>query len=199
MLERIKNMADLFPYCLTIVDTYKKGSPCIYANKNFYLNTGYNAEYALGKNLSFLQGKLTDQSTREFMRDSMNKEKACIQDIINYKKDGTIFLNRLLLLPIKSQGSTLYLGIQNDMTEQKSLLYRNDDLKRVTDEEIKHHVNNTLTIALNAHSLILSKSIKEEDEKQHKIWDNFNDGLIRMNDFALNIERISDFENFKYV
>ena len=197
MLEKIKYMAELFPYCLTIVDVMDSGRPCLYANEKFFLNTGYTPNFALGRNLSFLQGKLTDQTTCAFMRQSMRYSKACIQDIINYKEDGTPFLNRLLLLPLKTKGKVFYIGIQNDLTQQKRLLHHNVKLKNVSDCEIKHYVNNPLTIALNGHSQILDSN--SSDEIIERARTNLFESLIRINDFALNVEKISEFENYKYL
>jgi len=55
MLETLKKIGNYFPYCLTIVDiTNKKDRPCIYANKLFSENTGYDPGEAVGKNLSYL-------------------------------------------------------------------------------------------------------------------------------------------------
>ncbi len=197
MIEKIKTMGDLFPYCLTIVDVMQKGHPCIYANNKFSDNTGYDAQEAIGKNLSFLQGKLSDPSTCAFMLKCINEGKACIQDIFNYKKDGTIFLNRLLLLPLKSKGNLFYIGIQNDLTQKKRILYSNENLKNVSDIEIKHFVNNALSIAINGHSLLLKSN--GEDVNLESTWEQFQDSLVRINDFALNTEFISEFENFKYI
>ena len=62
-IQRIQRIADFFPYCLTIVDVKTAGRPCIFVNDKFVENTGFQPEEAIGRNLSFLQGKLTQKDT----------------------------------------------------------------------------------------------------------------------------------------
>ena len=98
MLEQLKIIGDYFPNCLTIVDVDdEENRPCLYANKMFCDNTGYEPEEAIGRNLSYLQGELTPKDTKDFMKKCFKEKVSCIQDMVNYKKDGTPFLNRLLM------------------------------------------------------------------------------------------------------
>ena len=197
MINSLIKIGDYFPYCLTIVNVSDKTNrPCIYANKIFQENTGYAAGESIGRNLSYLQGELTSQDTTEFMRDCFNKKIACIQDIINYKKDGTPFLNRLLMLPINdhSIGYVYYIGIQNDVTKKMGLKYNNKSLRDINNGEIRHMVNNPLQIILGNFELAFMKSTSsgEIDLAARGLSATFN----RINEFALNIESLSDFADF---
>jgi PAS domain S-box-containing protein len=197
VINFLKKVGDYFPYCLTIVNiTDETNRPCVYANKMFQENTGYTASESIGRNLSYLQGELTSQDTIEFMRDSFNKKLACIQDIINYKKDGTPFLNRLLMLPINDQstGDIFYLGIQNDITHEKGLEHNNKSLREVNNSEIRHMVNNPLAIILGHFELLFMKSNspKQIDLAAKVLSETFN----RINEYALNIETLSEFADF---
>ena len=197
MIKTLIKLGDSFPFCLTIVDiTNEKNRPCIYANKLFEEYSGYSHDECIGRNLSYLQGELTSQDTILFMRDCFDKKLACIQDIINYKKDGTPFLNRLLILPIReySTGHTYYLGIQNDITQDKGLEYNNQSLKTVENGEILHIVNNSLAIILGTFEIRLKKSNSpEEIDLTAKSLDST---FKRINEYALNIEHLSDFADF---
>ncbi len=195
MFEKIKKVANYFPYCLTIVDVKSKGRPCVFVNDKFLENTGYEADEAIGRNLSYLQGKRTQVDTIEFMRKSFDEGVSCIQDLINYKKDGTPFLNRLLLLPLKGEeGELFYIGFQNDITEVKGLSHNNAALSKVQNGEIKHIVNNSLTIILGKMALVLKKSTTE-DEINEAVKE-LSDLFKRINDYALQIEDVSSFEDF---
>lgn len=197
MINSLRKIGDHFPFCLTIVDiTDAKNRPCIYANKIFLDNTGYSAEESIGRNLSYLQGKLTAEDTIEFMRDCFNKELACIQDIINYKKDGTPFLNRLLMLPIREHatGDIFYLGIQNDITQEKGLEYNNQSLRAINSGEIRHIVNNHLALILGTFELKFMKSSSQEEI--NSAAKNLEETFNRINEYALNVEHISDFADF---
>lgn len=195
MIDLLIKVGDKFPYCLTVVDIKEKNAPCLYTNNKFSNNTGYPPEEAIGKNLKFLQGKLTDQNTVEFMKSAFRNEVACIQDIVNYKKDGTPFLNRLLLIPINSKGKLYYLGFQHDITELKGLNHNNESLKKVNDAEIKHVVNNALCIILGSFKLSNDQAIELRDN----IEDSLTSALERINKYILEIENLSDFENFRYL
>lgn len=196
MKDYLKMLAENFTSCLTIVDVKAKGRPCLFVNEKFTEETGYEAHEVIGKNLSILQGELSQKDTIEFMRSSFEQEMACVQDIINYKKDGTPFLNRLLMLPIKDKNpdSLLYVGFQNDVTLRKKNIYDNVLLQRVDNAEIRHMVNNPLTILLTSMVLLMQNSStqKEIQREVKKLSHVFH----RINDYALNIEKLSDFENF---
>ena len=70
------------------------------------------------------------------------------KDIINYKKSGEPFLCRLVMLPFRnSKGKTLYLGLQNDITN-KNFNIMNDKLKLVQSSEICHILNNQIAVLL---------------------------------------------------
>lgn len=197
MIDSIVKIGDYFPYCLTIVNiTDETNRYCIYANKMFQENTGYTASESIDRNLSYLQGELTSQDTIDFMRDCFNKKLACIQDIINYKKDGTPFLNRLLLLPINEQstGDIFYLGIQNDITLKQGLEHNNKSLRDVNNGEIRHVVNNILAIILGNFELLFMKYTSPEDiDLAAK---GLSETFKRINNYALNIENLSDFADF---
>lgn len=196
MLEKIKRIANYFPYCLTIVDVKSKGRPCVFVNNKFYENTGYDVQEAVGKNLSFLQGPLTSNDTRKFMRECFSEGLSCIQDIVNYKKDGTPFLNRLLMLPLNTDDHELfYVGFQNDITRIRGLIHNNDSLSKVNDGEIRHMINNPLTIILGKMAIAL-RNAKSEAEVI-KVAKSLSDTFERINSFALNGEDVSNFEKFR--
>jgi PAS domain S-box-containing protein len=195
MIDSLIRVSDYFPYCLTIVDVMAEGRPCLFANEKFFKNTGFDSQYGIGRNLSYLQGKLTSKETITFMRNCFSEKKSCIQDIINYKKDGTPFLNRLLLLPIITNTEELYyVGFQNDITQIKGLDYNNTSLTKICDDEIKHMVNNPLNIILGKMSLAFSGL--SNDEEINIAVKSLSCFFERINDYALNIEDVSDFEHF---
>lgn len=159
-------------------------------------NTGYSAQEAIGRNLSFLQGEATQENSRNFMRTAFRDGKACMQDLINYKKDGSIFLNRLLLLPIeeRSKGTHIYIGIQNDVTASRGLRHDNSLLSQVSDGEIKHHMNNALSIILFKLELELRNAVGPEQITNCVM--SLSDTFSRINEFMLNVTEISEFDNF---
>lgn len=197
MLRIIKEIGRNLPYCITIVEMKKNGErPCVYANSKFFENTGYSPSFAIGRNLSFLQGNNTSKNTIDFMRKNFLKEKALIQDIINYKADNSPFLNRLLLLPLKSNNNKFYLGFQNDITKLKGLEYEEKSLTKIQDGEIKHFMNNTLSIIQGKYYKFLNE--ENDMEKKIRAKQSLSLEFEKILQFILEIDKLSEFENFEY-
>lgn len=95
--------------------------PLIYANSGFERLTGYSVDEAIGKNCRFLQGQGTDESSINEIRNAIRSGEECTVEILNYKKDGTPFWNRLSITPLKDATGkvTHYVGVQSDITELK--------------------------------------------------------------------------------
>ena len=90
-------------------------NPMIFISDEFEVQTGYSAEEALGRNCRFLQGPETDPNAVEAIRDALKTESPITVDILNYKKDGTKFWNRLRIRPLYSEDGKVmfYAGAQN--------------------------------------------------------------------------------------
>jgi len=93
--------------------------PLIYVNTGFERLTGYCKEEALGRNCRFLQGAKTDPKAIAKLRKAISDGRECTVELVNYKKDGTRFWNRLSITPIRDSNDqiTHYVGIQSDITE----------------------------------------------------------------------------------
>lgn len=105
---------------VTICDMTKPDSPAIYVNNAFTKITGYSKEYALGKNCRYLQGPKTNPKEIERIRHAIKAEKPYSGTLINYRSDGSIFMNQLTLIPIKSENSmkvVYYLANQIELKE----------------------------------------------------------------------------------
>lgn len=104
---------------VTLADPDIEDAPIVYANKAFERLTGYTQEDIIGHNCRFLQGKDRDQAARFQIADAMEKHEAIEVTLRNYKKDGTLFHNRLKITPLfdKKNRVIYYLGVQYDITE----------------------------------------------------------------------------------
>ncbi len=105
--------------CFVIVDLERADQPVIYANKAFYDLTKFPKEEVVGKNCRFLQGELTSQKAIESISEAVKNKQAVRQDIINYKKTGEPFWNRLVLLPFSEDSHEFFLGVQMDISQKK--------------------------------------------------------------------------------
>lgn len=108
---------------LTLSDVRRPDAPLVYVNHGFERMTGYTRHDALGQNCRFLQGRETSPEAVTQMRAAIKNGNHLIVDVLNYRKDGSTFWNRLSLTPVKDQDGQLthYIGIQNDITKMRDL------------------------------------------------------------------------------
>lgn len=106
---------------VTISDPRLPDNPIIYANTGFERLTGYSVQDVVGRNCRFLQGPATDPSTVDQIRRAVRKEQECSVQLLNYRKDGTPFWNRLSITPVRDAAGALthFVGVQSDVTAQK--------------------------------------------------------------------------------
>ena len=90
-------------------------NPMIFVSEEFERQTGYSAEEALGRNCRFLQGPETSPHAIDAIRHALRAETRFSIDILNYRKDGTAFVNRLRIRPIYDPDGRLlfFAGAQN--------------------------------------------------------------------------------------
>jgi PAS domain S-box-containing protein len=90
-------------------------NPMIYVSDEFELQTGYSPEEAIGRNCRFLQGPDTDPHAVQAIREALKARTTFTIDLVNYRKDGIPFLNRLRIRPLFDEDGELlyYVGAQN--------------------------------------------------------------------------------------
>jgi PAS domain S-box-containing protein len=106
---------------ITIADAGLPDNPLIYANAGFERLTGYPVSEVLGRNCRFLQGPGTDPEAVAALRTAVREKRAVTVQLLNYRKDGTPFWNRLSITPVldASGAVTHFIGVQSDVTVEK--------------------------------------------------------------------------------
>lgn len=94
----------------------------IYVNKAFEKLTGYT-KVVYGQEPFFLQGKDTDLDSIKYIKEKLKELEPFECELLNYKKNGASFWNRLSITPILDNNNKIkrYIGIQDDITEKKIL------------------------------------------------------------------------------
>jgi PAS domain S-box-containing protein len=107
---------------VTIADATQPDCPLIYVNRGFEELTGYSAAETCGTNCRFLQGKDTDPAVVEEIRRAVKEKRGCVVEILNYRKSGEPFWNRLSITPIHDEQGTVthFIGVQSDVTARRN-------------------------------------------------------------------------------
>ena len=92
--------------------------PMVAVNPAFCKLSGYTEAEILGKNCRFLQGPKTDAESPSRIRACLDAGQGCIEWIVNYRKDGSVFWNLLFISPVRDADGTLvyFFGNQFDIT-----------------------------------------------------------------------------------
>ncbi len=106
---------------LTIADAGQADMPFIYANPAFLKMTGYSLDEIKGHNCRFLQGSDRNQKEADQLREAIKQGKHCEVVLRNYRKDGTLFWNEVIVSPVRDASGqiTHYIGSQKDVSERK--------------------------------------------------------------------------------
>ena len=94
-----------------------------FVNQHFVELTGYSLDELMGQSLGLLVGPETDPEVLLRLKTSLAMGQAFQGELLNYRKDGSVFWNELNITPItNNKGEVIqYLGIQRDVTDNKHL------------------------------------------------------------------------------
>ena len=128
---------------VAISDPNLPDNPIIYVNAAFETLTGYDASDVVGRNCRFLQGPNTDNDDIARLRSAIAECRRIAIDLLNYRRDGSPFWNRLRVSPVLDAAGTLryFIATQLDVTierdrvaeleaEQRGLLSENARVRR---------------------------------------------------------------------
>jgi len=93
ILDMLNSTPESVSFCIT--DPHQKDNPVIFISSGFTTLTGYEFDDIVGKNCRFLQGEETDSMDVKRISDALKNEKECSVNLLNYKKDGTKFVNEV--------------------------------------------------------------------------------------------------------
>ncbi|MFK0335147.1 PAS domain-containing protein [Rhizobium sp. NPDC090275] len=106
---------------MIITDPRRPDNPIIFVNEAFAALTGYSRQEALGRNCRFLQGPGTNSDDVDKIRQAVAEKRPIEMDLLNYRKDGSLFWNRLLVSPVFDDGElTYFFASQYDATLERT-------------------------------------------------------------------------------
>jgi len=183
---------------ITELDLENPGPRIVYVNQGFTKMTGYTREEVIGKTPRILQGEKTDRHVLDRLKKRLIDGQAFFGHTVNYKKDGTEFVNQWDIHPLtNTEGEiTHWVSYQRDITERHELSKILFDTS-IDFEELEENSKRTF-IDLDVQGNILSsnKSFREilkvdvDELKEVKIWD-----LVSEKDRKLVEDLFQDFDS----
>jgi PAS domain S-box-containing protein len=137
---------------MLITDPRMPDNPIVFANAAFAKLTGYYRGDVLGQNCRFLQGPDTDRGEVARLRAAIEARTPIELELLNYRKDGSHFWNRLLVSPVFNDDGelTYFFASQFDVTLERERLVR---LQRDRDELEKQVARRTLDLRMSEQRL----------------------------------------------
>jgi len=155
---------------ILITDPNLPDNPIVYASPGFQRLTGYSASEVVNRNCRFLNGPGTDPATIAVIRNAVKQEQECFVELLNYRKDGTTFLNALHINPVRDENGRLthFVGVQSDVTQHRRLeeQFRQSQKMEAVGQlagGVAHDFNNLLTIISGYSELLLSMLPKNDN------------------------------------
>ncbi|MEO8565435.1 MAG: EAL domain-containing protein, partial [Betaproteobacteria bacterium] len=152
------------------------GDPLVYVNRAFEQVTGYSRAEVIGGNCRFLQGEDRDQPELDKVRRAIAEQCDGHAVLRNYRKDGSLFWNKLYVTPVRDPRSnrvTHFVGVQYDITEIKGY-----------QEELEHQANHDELTGL-ANRNLLKDRLKQALALAHRYNRPFSLTFIDLDNFKL--------------
>jgi PAS domain S-box-containing protein len=126
---------------IIITDTQldQPGPTIVYVNASFTKMTGYTAQEVIGKSPRMLQGPETDRQVINRIRTTLSNGEWFDGKAINYRKDGSTFINEWHIEPIMTEDGQInhFLAIQHDVTERERIYQALEDKNRALHEMLQ--------------------------------------------------------------
>lgn len=164
LLGLLERAIDATAEGITISDARLPDNPVIYANQGFERLTGYASHEVVGRNCRFLQGPESDPDAVAEIHQAVQNGRPCTVELLNYRKDGTPFWNRLSITPLRDTVGvvTHFAGIQSDITPlretQERLQAANQELV-----QFERRITRELNQAREAQFALLPRELPHDD------------------------------------
>ncbi|HTI72729.1 MAG TPA: ATP-binding protein [Candidatus Limnocylindria bacterium] len=150
---------------IALVDATDPELAIVYVNQGFARLTGYSLPEVLGKNCRFLQAGDSDQPELALMRRAIAKREPITVTLRNYRKNGSLFWNRIAIQPIRVPTGEVafFMGTLRDVSHERGL---EENVQQAQKLEaigmvaggVAHDFNNVLGVILGTASLLQAEN-----------------------------------------
>lgn len=104
-------------FAAVVTDPRLPDNPVVDCNGSFLQLTGYERAEVLGRNCRFLAGPDTDPEQQAALRNAVREKRPAIVELLNYRRDGSSFINAVMIAPIFGPTGELlaFLGSQAEV------------------------------------------------------------------------------------
>jgi PAS domain S-box-containing protein len=115
--RQIAEMIENSPIAAVVTDPHLPDNPIVACNEAFLQLTGYGRDEVVGRNCRFMAGPDQGPLLVEEMQDAVRNRHPLLAEVVNFKKDGTRFVNALMIAPVFGPDGELqyFLGSQAEV------------------------------------------------------------------------------------
>lgn len=115
--EAVANSIGASPIAMVVTNPRLVDNPIEFANEAFCELTGYSNCEIVGRNCRFLAGEATEPAIQAQIRSAVEGQRPVLVDILNYRRDGSLFRNGVMIAPLFDAEGKLewFLGSQVDL------------------------------------------------------------------------------------
>lgn len=122
--QQIIGSIGLSPIASVVTDPRADDNPIIAANRAFEQLTGYCEHELVGRNCRILSGPETDPARRAALRQAIAGATPAMIELVNYRKDGSTFLNALMIAPVLDDDGELACFVGSQMEVDRARVHQ---------------------------------------------------------------------------
>ena len=162
----------LSPVATVVSNPRRPDNPLEVANPAFCALTGYGEAEIVGRNCRFLAGPRSDARATAAMREAIRLARPALVEILNYRKDGSMFRNGVMISPLFGDDGRIayFLGSQVDLGPAGELeLRRSEAAARVAElPQRQRQVLEAMSRGLLNKQIAHALGIAEKTVKMHR-------------------------------